>query len=175
MKNKIENWLEESVKVLKNRIENEKEKENSAHLLAELKARELCVEKIKKTSYGPKITKSSISGTYDILGKNSNEAFLGYVGVMSLTHQENQVRATWLIEGKVTHYGYGLIYNNFLCLNFCYEAGDVERYGVVMYEFLTEDCISGEWTEEIHDSIGSEFGRKISSDNIDPLDFFGMN
>ncbi len=173
MKTRVKKWFDESVKVLTTRIESKKEK--SEDLLAELEARKKSFEKIKEASSGPQITKESISGVYHILGKNSSEEFQGYIGDMSITYQENQIRATWLIEGKVTHYGYGFIHNNMLCLNFCYEAGNIDRYGVVMYEFFSEDCMGGVWTEEVNDSIGCEFGRRISTENTDPLDYFGLN
>jgi hypothetical protein len=55
-----------------------------------------------------------------------------------------------------------MIFSNVLCLNFSYEVKEVVFHGIVAYEFLSENTISGTWTEQITDSLGMEFGRKLS-------------
>jgi hypothetical protein len=121
------------------------------------------------------ITRVGIVGSYHLIGKNSSEDETSYVGLLSLHLDEDQIRATWLVEETDVHYGYGFLHERILILNFMYLSEGQEYKGIVAYEFLTNEIITGTWTEEMNPKIGTECGRKLPLEKINPLYFFGKN
>lgn len=173
MEEQFKMWMEKSSSILKQRMK--ENKFNAIDFERELHLRESLYEKVKESDLGPEVSKKSVEGEYLIIGSNTIESASGYVGTLTLTREENQIKATWLIEGYKEQIGYGLLFGNVLCLNFSYEAGLNEYDGLVAYHFLTNECIGGLWTEQISDTIGYEMGRRLPYVKKDPLRYFGMN
>lgn len=173
MEEQFRMWMEKSSSILKERMK--ENKINAVDFKRELQVREDLYEKVRQSDLGPEVSKNSVEGEYLVIGCNSTDAVSGYVGTLTLSREENQIRASWLIEGYKEQIGYGMLFGNVLCLNFSYEAGLNEYDGVVAYHFLTDDCIGGLWTEQISDTIGYEMGRKLPYVKKDPLRFFGIN
>jgi hypothetical protein len=151
------------------------EKEDAVSLGEELAARKKEFANTTKQQLEKPITRAGILGTYHLVGKNSAEDKSSYVGLLSLHLEEGQIRATWLLEEIDVHYGYGFLHERLLVLNFMYASEGQEYKGVVAYEFLTNEIITGTWTEETNTAIGMEFGRKLPLEKIDSLQFFGKN
>ena len=173
MKNKLLEWQQVSDQVLSKRIS--KNDADIEEFQVELSKRNELAKTFDSLTDLPKITKESIAGEYTIVGTNNTEDNCCYSGVLTLSFEENQVLANWIIEGKDIHQGYGFVINNLLCLNFCYVLNEKEYQGVVCYEFLSENIISGMWTEAINDMIGLELGRKFSSKTVESSNFFVLN
>ncbi len=173
MEKKFKQWIERSSKILKQRID--ENNTDFTDLEQELELRKEMYSSFEKKVERSKITKSKILGDYVLVGCNSSDAVSGYVGVLNLSSEEYQIKATWIIEGHKEQIGYGLLIDNILCLNFSYEAGNNIYDGVVVFHFLSESCIHGVWTEQIHDALGFEMGRKLKSKKINPLNLFGLN
>ena len=161
MERKRKEWLEKSLEILENKMT--KRGAESDALEFEMEKRKSLFKSLTESNQVSPITKQSIAGQYCVVGNLADNNFKGYKGLLNLYYEEHQIRATWQIENDELHYGYGMIFNNVLCLNFSYEVKEEEFYGIVAYEFLSEDIISGIWTEQIIDSLGMEFGRKLSS------------
>ncbi|WP_297814921.1 hypothetical protein [uncultured Polaribacter sp.] len=166
-------WMEKSSSILKQRIR--ENKFNAVDFEEELLVREELYRTTQHNKLGPEITRKTIEGEYLVVGCNSTDAVSGYIGVLTLSREEHQIRASWLIEGYKEQNGYGLLFGNILCLNFNYESGINEYDGIVAYHFMTNECIGGLWTEQISDTIGYEMGRKLAYVKKDPLDYFGIN
>ena len=160
MERKRKEWLEKSLEILEKKMTR-----RGADLVAlelEMEKRKTLFNSFKKSHQVPPISKKSIVGQYHVVGSHAVNNFKGYEGLLSLSYEKHQIRATWQIENEELHCGYGMIFSNVLCLNFSYEVKEAVFHGIVAYEFLSEDSISGIWTEQIIDSLGMEFGRKLS-------------
>lgn len=160
MESKRKEWLEKSLEILERKMTS-----RGTDLVAlelEMEKRKFLCNSLKKSHEGPPISKQSIAGQYHVVGSHADNNFKGYEGLLSLSYEKHQIRATWQIENEELHCGYGMIFSNVLCLNFSYEVKEVVFHGIVAYEFLSENTISGTWTEQITDSLGMEFGRKLS-------------
>ena len=162
-----------SIEILEKRISFDKKEAIS--LEEELMERKNKFANLTQQQLEKPITRAGIVGNYHIVGKNSMEDTNGYVGLLSLAIEENQIRATWLMEETDVHRGYGFLHDRVLVLNFRYCSEGIEYNGVVAYEFLTNEIITGNWTEEINPKIGIECGRKLPLEKINPLHFFGKN
>ncbi len=162
-----------AIQMLEERIS--MKKEDAVSLGKELVARKNKFANLKEKEEKKPITRAGILGTYHLVGKNSSEDETSYVGLLSLHLDEGQIRATWLVEKTDLHYGYGFLHGRVLILNFMYSSEGQEYKGIVAYEFLTNEIITGTWTEEINTAIGVEFGRKLPLEKIDSLHFFGKN
>jgi hypothetical protein len=173
MEKKFKQWIEKSSKVLNQRID--ENNTDFTDLEEELELRKELYSSFEGKEKRDKITKNTILGDYSLVGGNSSDAPSGYVGVLNLSREEYQIKATWIIEGHKEQIGYGLMMDNILCLNFSYEAGSNIFDGLVAFHFLTDSCIYGVWTEQINDALGFEMGRKLKSKKINPLNLFGMN
>lgn len=173
MEKKFKQWIEKSSKILKQRID--EINIDSTDLEEELELRKELYLSLEKKQIAPRFTKNNILGDYALVGCNSSDAISGYVGVLNLSREQYQIKATWIIEGHKEQMGYGLLIDNILCLNFSYEAGNNIYDGIVAFHFLSDSCIYGVWTEQINDAEGFEMGRKLSSKKINPLNLFGMN
>jgi hypothetical protein len=168
---KKSNWLSFSTKLLQTRISYDSK--NTNQFITELNLRREAVSEAPE-----KFTvdfQESIEGVYQVLGANSENEEDGYFGILTLKYDENRIFATWLIEGEDTQTGFGLLSNNILSLSFVYTQDNVEYTGLVSYEFLSKNIISGRWVEEGSDQMGVEFGRKLPLEPRDPLKFFGFN
>ena len=168
---KISFWLEKSTAILQDRILHNSKDANS--FTKELNKRRAMIGEVKNLF--PKVHPRAIAGSYQIIGANSETAEKGYVGVLSLKYEENRIFATWLIEGADVQTGFGLLHQNVLSINFTYEQEGTEYTGLVSYEFLSNEILSGFWVEEGTDEVGVEFGRKLPLETGDPLQFFGFN
>ena len=120
----------------------------------------------------------NICGVYNIAGGNpdSNESY--YTGLLNIDLVNNQIEASWLIEGEQQQTGYGFVFNNTLVIHFNYIADDELFNGIVAYKFITPDIVVGKWTEEIALENAFEMGRKLSPDELGepyPEDFFSAN
>lgn len=173
MNNKLKENKVFSIEILENRIS--LHKKEAVPLEKELMERKNKFANLTQQQLDKPITRAGIVGNYHIVGKNSIEDTNGYVGLLSLDLEENQIRATWLVEKTDLHYGYGFLHGRVLILNFMYSSEGQEYKGIVAYEFLTNEIITGTWTEEINTAIGVEFGRKLPLEKIDSLHFFGKN
>jgi hypothetical protein len=161
MERKRKEWLEKSLEILEKKMT--KRGADFVALELEMEKRKSLFNSFKKSHQAPPISKQSITGQYHVVGNHADNNFKGYEGLLSLFYEEDQIRATWQIEKEEVHSGYGMIFSNVLCLNFSYEVKEVLFHGIVAYEFLSDDTISGIWTEQIIESLGVEFGRKLSS------------
>ena len=162
-----------SIEILEKRIS--LDKKEAISLEEELMERKNKFANLTKQQLEKPITRAGIVGNYHIVGKNSMQDTNGYVGLLSLDLEDNQIRATWLMEETDVHRGYGFLHDRVLVLNFRYCSEGLEYNGVVAYEFLTNEIITGTWTEEINPKIGIECGRKLPLEKINPLHFFGKN
>jgi hypothetical protein len=161
MESKRKEWLDKSLEILKKKMTNRGT--DIVALELEMEKRKSLFSSLKKSHQRSPISKQSIAGQYHVVGSHADNNFKGYEGLLSLSYEKDQIRATWQIENEELHCGYGMIFSNVLCLNFSYEVKEAVFHGIVAYEFLSEDTISGIWTEQIIDSLGMEFGRKLSN------------
>jgi hypothetical protein len=164
-------WLSYSTKFLKSRIGLDSKKEKP--FIEELNLRREAVS--DSLDLFLTLTPEAIEGVYQVVGANSENDVQGYFGILTLKYDDNRIFATWLIEGEDTQRGFGLLLNNILSINFVYEQDDIEYTGLVSYEFLSYEIISGTWVEEDSDQIGVEFGRKLSIKTVNPIQYFGFN
>ncbi|WP_139959092.1 hypothetical protein [Flavicella sediminum] len=171
MNAKLSRWLEKSVAILRNRIS--KKDKNAVQFIEEINLRREVVD--TSTALFPSIRISEIVGHYQIVGANSENSTSGYAGILSIAYSENKFQASWFLEGGDVQIGFGVLFNNTLSFNFCYELEGKEYTGLVSYEFLTNAIVSGIWTEEGNDELGVEFARKLPIEIVDPLQYFGMN
>jgi hypothetical protein len=162
-----------SIAILEKRIS--LDKKEAISLEEELMERKNKFANLTQQQLEKPITRVGIVGDYHIVGKNSSEDETSYVGLLSLHLDEDQIRATWLVEETDVHYGYGFLHERILILNFMYLSEGQEYKGIVAYEFLTNEIITGTWTEEMNPKIGTECGRKLPLEKINPLYFFGKN
>lgn len=168
---KISKWLSISTRLLQARISSDTVK--AKQFIEELNLRREVVE--TSNVLFPSVNSKSIEGTYQVIGANSENEEQGYLGVLTLVEEDNRIFATWLIEGQDTQSGFGLLLNNVLSINFVYEQDGTEYTGLVTYEFLSNDILSGIWVEEGTNTTGVEFGRKLHVQIEDPLKYFGIN
>jgi hypothetical protein len=120
----------------------------------------------------------NVCGTYNIVGGNPDQDEGYYSGILSLDLENNQIFATWLIEGNQKQTGYGFIFNNTLIINFSYVVDEYLFRGIVAYQFLTPDVVIGKWTEEVAESNTFEMGRRLSPNELgepNPEDYFSVN
>lgn len=168
---KLSKWLELSTRLLKARIDGLKE--NSGQFVEELNLRREAVS--EAIEFKSELSIQDIEGAYQIIGANSENAEQGYTGMLTLRLDDNKVYANWLIEGEDMQTGFGMYIDKVLTLHFSYENDGVEYIGVVSYQFLSKNIISGKWVEEASDSVGIEMGRKLPVESVDPLKYFGFN
>ena len=168
---KISFWLEKSTAILQDRILDKDA--NTTQFSEEINKRREVIAEAKNLF--PQVHSRAIVGNYQIIGANSKTAEKGYIGLLSLKYEENRIFATWLIEGADVQTGFGLLHQNILSINFTYEQEGIEYTGLVSYEFLSNEILSGFWVEEGTDEVGVEFGRKLLLETGDPLQFFGFN
>jgi hypothetical protein len=172
MHKKISVWLDKSTRILQDRIARDKTEDTSSYI-EELNIRRELVSN-QKDLYPP-VSIKSIVGHYHLIGANSSNTDVGYMGILTLVEYENRIEATYQLEGSDVQTGFGLLLNNILSLNFNYEIHGKKYTGLVSYEFVSTKIVSGIWVEEGNDEIGVEFARKIPIENTDPLQFFGFN
>lgn len=168
---KISRWLASSTKLLQARISSDSV--TSKQFIEELNLRREAVSNIK--TLFPSVTFTSIEGVYQVIGANSENAVQGYSGILTLTHDDNRIFASWLLEGTDVQTGFGVLLNNVLSVNFVYEQEGIEYTGLVSYEFLSDRLLSGIWIEQGTSTTGVEFGRKLPVAIEDPLKYFGLN
>lgn len=168
---KISRWLENSARILKNRIAGNDTTANQ--YLDELNLRR---EMVAATStVFPKVTHQSIQGVYQVVGANALNAERGYIGFLTLYVADNRIFASWLIEGEDVQTGFGFLNGNLLSIAFEYQADENFYTGVVTYEFLSDSMVLGRWMEEGTDTEGFENGRKLPEHKDNPLHYFGLN
>ena len=155
---KLSQWLSKSTAILQDRI-NRSKSETTSLYVEELNIRRELVSNTKELDLG--LSASEIVGHYHVIGANSSNSNAGYMGILSLVEFENRIQATWQMEGNDTQTGFGLLLNNTLSLNFNYTVEGKEYSGLVSYDFISPQIISGIWVEEGSDEIGVEFGRRI--------------
>lgn len=166
---KLSRWLSISENLLNSRISSS----ISNQFSEELELRRALVA--NSDVLYPSVDTNSIQGAYQIIGANSENSEQGYFGVLTLVEADNRIYATWLIEGEDTQTGFGLLLNNILSIHFVYEQDGKDYVGIVTYEFITNNVLSGNWVEEGTNTIGVEFARKLPIQREDPLGYFGFN
>ena len=171
MEAKLSYWLDKSIAILRNRIS--KKDKNSTQFLEEINLRRALVTETDKLF--PQLKPNAIVGHYQVVGTNGANTIEGYSGVLTIVYSENKFQATWILEGADVQTGFGLLFNNTLSFNFCYESDGAEFTGLVCYQFLSENIVLGKWTEEGNDELGEEFARKLPIEIMDPLQYFGFN
>lgn len=164
---KIAYWYAKSKKVLQGRKDSTEELTKRAYLLDNVEP-------------NPNLTINmvSICGTYEVAGGNPDELESFYTGLLSIDLIDNQISATWLIEGTQQQTGYGFVFNNTLMLHFDYMVDEFLYNGIVAYEFITADIIIGKWTEEVAIENAFEMGRKLSHNELGepyPEDYLSCN
>lgn len=120
----------------------------------------------------------NVCGIYEVTGGNPEATDSYYTGLLNIDLINNQVEASWLIEGSQPQTGYGFVFNNTLVIHFNYMADKDLYNGIVAYQFLTPEIIIGKWTEEIAIENAFEMGRKLSPKELGesyPEDFLSVN
>lgn len=169
---KLSYWLEKSTAILQDRISRNTSDAQSLYE-DELNIRRELVSNSEELFSN--ISMESVVGHYHIVGANSSNTNVGYVGILSLVKFENRIQATWQLEGSDIQTGFGLVLNNVLSLSFNYEIHGNAYSGIVSYEFVNDKIVSGVWVEEGNDEVGVEFARRIPIEKNNPLQFFGLN
>lgn len=171
MNSKVSKWLSISTKLVQARTALDAKK--SKQFVEELNLRREIVENSKELT--SELSVQDVEGVYQIIGANSENAAQGYFGILTLKYEDQKYFATWLIEGEDIQTGFGLLLNNILSIHFVYEHDKVEYAGLVSYEFLSKNILSGCWVEEGSDQVGIELGRKLPLEKTNPLNFFSFN
>ncbi|WP_157359360.1 hypothetical protein [Wenyingzhuangia fucanilytica] len=120
----------------------------------------------------------NVCGIYNIAGGNPDSKDSYYTGLLHIDLINNQIEASWLIEGEHHQTGYGFVFNNTLVIHFNYLADDELFNGIVAYHFITPEIVIGKWTEEVAIENAFEMGRKLSPDELGepyPEDIFSAN
>lgn len=172
MHEKLSVWLEKSTEILQDRITRGKAEDTTPYI-EELNIRRELIS--NQNDLYPSVSIKSIVGHYHLIGANSLNTNVGYMGILTLVEFENRIEATYQLEGADLQTGFGLLLNNILSLNFNYEIHGKKYTGLVSYEFVSNKIVSGIWVEDGNDEIGVEFARKIPIESNDPLQFFGIN
>lgn len=164
---KLKYWYEKSKLALENRNLKETELANRKYLL-------------EHTENNPDflINMVNVCGVYEIAGGNPDMIDSYYTGLLNVDLVNNQIEASWLIEGEQHQTGYGFVFNNTLIIHFSYWVDKELFSGIVAYSFLTPHIIIGKWTEEIAIENAFEMGRKLSPKELgepNPEDFFSAN
>lgn len=163
----INHWFDQSKLALK----------NLPPLKEELSKRQKLVQ-VSEYNATFLINMVNVCGTYAIVGGNPDTKDSYYTGTLQIELLNNQIVATWLIDGSQPQNGYGFVFNNTLVLQFKYHANADLFHGIVAYEFLTPEIVNGKWTEEMAFESAFEMGRKLPSSELDlanPEPFFSAN
>lgn len=125
-----------------------------------------------------RINMINVCGVYQIVGGNPDLKDNYYTGLLTIDLHNNQIEATWLIEGEQHQKGYGFVFNNTLVIHFNYTVDQIIFNGIVAYDFITPDVVVGKWTEEVAIENAFEMCRRCTPNELgDHIsdDFFSAN
>jgi len=120
----------------------------------------------------------NVCGVYQVVGGNPDLKDNYYTGLLTIDLNNNQIEASWLIEGDQHQTGYGFVFNNTLIIHFNYTVDEKVFHGIVAYDFITPDVVIGKWTEEVAAENAFEMCRKCTSNELGNEisdDFFSAN
>jgi len=164
----LEHWYQKSKLALEKRPLKKKELDKRLHLF-------------EYAEHNPDyaINMVNVCGVYEVAGGNPDIKDSYYTGLLNIDLVNNQIEASWLIEGEQHQVGYGFVFNNTLVIHFSYFNEEEEEFnGIVAYHFLNPDILIGKWTEEYALENAFEMGRKLTPNELGdahPEDFFSVN
>jgi hypothetical protein len=94
------------------------------------------------------------TGTYELLGSNSDTGNVNYRGYVSITARGDNYDLAWVIGSKQVQIGTGILMNDVLSV--CYCDITKEKMGVVSFKIISNGELWGKWAPIGSSSYGIE-------------------
>ena len=171
----LRNWYETSLKHLEEENRKAIESKNMDFQLrieeeiAKRKSlmKELSEQRATALETMPQWSRPQVCGTYAVVGKHPLKPQESYFGELQIKEQGEVLLGTWEIDdpSKQRDEGIGLLVGNMLAFNFKHTDLIGGTYtGVVLYEIMSDDLMSGQWAVFGESNVGFEECRKKKPD-----------